>query len=79
MHKFHKLFKTVTVGERGQVVIPKEARQFLDIKAGDKLVVASGDGGKKIIKLVPAEEFAQLLSQFEKHLSTAKTKNAKKG
>ena len=78
MHKFPKFFSTVTVGERGQVVIPKEARKFLDIKAGDKLVVASGPGGKKLIKLVPADEIAQFLGQFEKHLSTLKTKIAKK-
>ena len=28
-----------TVGERGQVVIPAEARERLDIKPGDKLLV----------------------------------------
>jgi AbrB family looped-hinge helix DNA binding protein len=30
---------SVTVGERGQVVIPAEARESLGIHAGDKLVV----------------------------------------
>lgn len=30
---------SVTVGERGQVVIPAEARQAMDIKPGDKLLV----------------------------------------
>jgi len=38
---------TVTVGERGQVVIPAEARKKLDIHTGDKLFMishASGDG-----------------------------------
>jgi AbrB family looped-hinge helix DNA binding protein len=29
----------VTVGERGQVVIPAEARKFLRISPGDKLLV----------------------------------------
>jgi len=29
----------VTVGERGQVVIPAEAREVLEIAAGDKLLV----------------------------------------
>ena len=29
----------VTVGERGQVVIPAEARKFLGISPGDKLLV----------------------------------------
>lgn len=30
---------SATVGERGQVVIPAEARERLDIKPGDKLLV----------------------------------------
>ena len=33
------LFGTVTVGERGQVVLPKKARDLFHIKPGDLLVV----------------------------------------
>lgn len=33
------IFGVVTVGERGQVVLPKKARDTLGIKAGDTLVV----------------------------------------
>lgn len=32
-------YGSVTVGERGQIVIPAEARLELDIKPGDKLLV----------------------------------------
>lgn len=32
-------YGSVTVGERGQIVIPAEARAELSIKAGDKLLV----------------------------------------
>ncbi|WP_334293859.1 AbrB/MazE/SpoVT family DNA-binding domain-containing protein [Clostridioides difficile] len=32
-------FGTVVVGERGQIVIPKEAREVFNINAGDKLLV----------------------------------------
>lgn len=32
-------FGAATVGERGQVVIPAEARHEMDIKAGDKLLI----------------------------------------
>ncbi|MGL5314840.1 MAG: AbrB/MazE/SpoVT family DNA-binding domain-containing protein [Peptostreptococcaceae bacterium] len=32
-------FGSVVVGERGQIVIPKEARDVFHIKAGDKLLV----------------------------------------
>lgn len=35
----------VTVGERGQVVIPAEARERLDIKPGDKLLVFAHPAG----------------------------------
>lgn len=33
------IFGTVKVGERGQIVIPKEARDMFDIKPGDILLV----------------------------------------
>ena len=37
--KGHYIFGTVKVGERGQIIIPKEAREKFDIKAGDILIV----------------------------------------
>jgi AbrB family looped-hinge helix DNA binding protein len=33
------VFGTVKVGERGQIVIPKKAREIFDISAGDSLLV----------------------------------------
>ncbi len=33
------IFGTVKVGERGQIVIPKEARDLFDIKSGDTLLI----------------------------------------
>ncbi|ACV23596.1 transcriptional repressor DicA [Slackia heliotrinireducens] len=38
------LFGSVKVGERGQIVIPKEAREVFGIRPGDKLVVLGEDG-----------------------------------
>lgn len=38
------LFGSVKVGKRGQVVIPKEAREVFGIRPGDKLVVLGEDG-----------------------------------
>ena len=37
--KGHYIFGTVKVGERGQIVIPREARDKFNIKAGDTLLV----------------------------------------
>lgn len=33
------IFGIVTVGERGQIVIPKKARDVFDVKPGDELVI----------------------------------------
>jgi AbrB family looped-hinge helix DNA binding protein len=34
-----RLYGTATVGTKGQIVIPADAREELDIKAGDRLYV----------------------------------------
>ena len=34
-----KIFGTAKVGDRGQIVIPKEARDFFGIEAGDTLLI----------------------------------------
>jgi AbrB family looped-hinge helix DNA binding protein len=45
-HHNKKLYGTATVGTKGQVVIPAEAREELGISTGDRLyVVGSPDGG----------------------------------
>ena len=33
------VFGTVKVGEKGQIVIPKDARRIFDIKPGDSLLI----------------------------------------
>ena len=49
--KNHRIFGTARVGERGQIVIPKEARQFYDIRPGDTvLVLGSGESGLVLSK-----------------------------
>ena len=45
------IFGMVKVGEKGQIVIPKEARQFYDIRPGDTvLVLGSGESGLVLSK-----------------------------
>jgi AbrB family looped-hinge helix DNA binding protein len=75
MEKFSlpKMYGAVTVGGRGQIVIPAQARKLFRIKPGDKLVViAKADGP---IGLVPAESFNQLLEQSAAMLAKIKSKN----
>ena len=37
--KQHRVFGTAKVGDRGQIVIPKEAREFFGIEPGDTLLI----------------------------------------
>lgn len=38
-HNTQRVFGTAKVGDRGQIVIPKEARELLGIKPGDTLLI----------------------------------------
>lgn len=52
------LFGSVTVGERGQIVIPKKAREIFHIKAGDKLLVLGDEErGLAIVAQSDLEKF----------------------
>lgn len=61
---------TVTVGEKGQIVIPKQAREIFDIKAGDQLVIL-GDQ-KKGLAIPPQSvlmQFAQAVFDTQEDYS----------
>ncbi|MCI9328125.1 AbrB/MazE/SpoVT family DNA-binding domain-containing protein [bacterium 1xD8-48] len=51
---------TVTVGEKGQIVIPKKAREVFDIRPGDNLVIL-GDESRGLA-IPPKSAFAQFVS-----------------
>ena len=53
LHKGNKFYSTVKVGERGQIVIPKKAREEYDIKAGDSLIVFGEND--RVIKIIKEE------------------------
>lgn len=54
------IFGTVTVGERGQIVIPKKAREVFGIKPGDSLLVLGDEAqGIAIAKKEIVEKFFQ--------------------
>lgn len=59
-HNGKFIFGVVKVGERGQIVIPKEAREQYEIKPGDNLVVLGDDKG---IAMLKNEVFQEILSQ----------------
>ncbi|MBD3286550.1 AbrB family transcriptional regulator [candidate division WOR-3 bacterium] len=53
-------FGIVTVSDKGQIAIPVDARNALDIKPGDKLFVLRRKDGKGVT-LVKAEVMDELL------------------
>jgi len=68
-----KVYGTVTVGERGQLVIPAELRKILDIKSGDHLMVFSKPD-IKVINLMPAKDFGRVLERAAKLISKLERK-----
>ncbi len=57
-------YGSVTVGERGQIVIPAEARAELDIKAGDKLLVGK-DPMHGCLTIGKLQTMPKVLAQYQ--------------
>jgi len=57
-----EFFGAATVGERGQIVIPVEARKKFDIETGDKLLVF-GRAHRGSLIIVKAEVFEEFLDR----------------
>lgn len=51
---------TATVGEKGQIVIPKQARELFGIKPGDTLLLLGDE--TKGIAIPPKENFSELFN-----------------
>lgn len=54
------LWDSVTVGDRGQIVIPKEARDKYGLNKGQKLIVVGDETG---IALIPEEKFRESMEK----------------
>ena len=54
------IFGVVKVGDKGQVVIPRDARTQYDIKPGDALLVL---GDQRGIAMLKTEIFQQVIDQ----------------
>ncbi|MBR6469849.1 MAG: helix-turn-helix domain-containing protein [Lachnospiraceae bacterium] len=60
-------FGMVTVGEKGQIVIPAKARKVFDISAGDNLVILGDEGqGLAIVKPDNFLAIADAIREIEK-------------
>lgn len=57
------LFGIVTVGDKGQIVIPARARKIFDIGTGDQLVVLGAEG--EGLALIKANDFLTLADMIK--------------
>ena len=60
------IFGVVKVGDKGQIVIPKDARNIYGIKPGDALIVL---GDQKGMALLKTEVFQNVIDQAMEGLS----------
>lgn len=58
-----KLYGTATVGTKGQVVIPADAREELGIKTGDRLYVV-GSTQRKWVGFIKEDQLKELIEQI---------------
>lgn len=72
------IFGTVRVGERGQIVLPKEARELFDLKPGDRLVMLGDEAQEHPgIALMKEEFFLGIAQVFKTALNMADTSSGK--
>jgi AbrB family looped-hinge helix DNA binding protein len=60
----------VTVGERGQIVIPAEVRRAFGIEAGEKLLILCHPADQSII-IVKAEAMMRFLNKMQEVIQVA--------
>ncbi len=59
-----EFFGSVTMNDKGQVVVPADARKALNIQPGDKLLVMSGPGKIGLVMIKP-DLLLKMANQFE--------------
>lgn len=70
-HKNIQLAGTVTVGPKGQVVIPVEVREGMGIVAGDKLIALYFDE-KKSVAFITEQQAQEYISKMGEQFTAMK-------
>jgi AbrB family looped-hinge helix DNA binding protein len=71
-------YDVVTVGERGQVVVPSKARKELSIKPGDKMIAIKGAHGNALV-LVNMKDAKEIFNKMAKMFDEFAAKYSRKG
>ncbi len=79
MHKIN-FYGSVTVGTKGQIVIPADARETLKISSGDKLIVF-GVPERNMLGVCPVEGVEAMLGEMTKKIKAIRNAvdSSKKG
>jgi len=67
MTKDDKFYGTTTMGVRGQVVIPAQARKELGLSPGDQLVVMGKFG--RVLGLMKTSQMSEFVDMLMKHMA----------
>ena len=72
-------YGAATVGERGQIVIPAEARKKFGIETGDKILImgAPHEKGLMLVKIDAMREFMTTLLSDLQHLESEMQKDGR--
>ncbi|HSX27928.1 MAG TPA: AbrB/MazE/SpoVT family DNA-binding domain-containing protein [Candidatus Saccharimonadales bacterium] len=65
-----KFFGSATVGPKGQIVIPGDARKALNIQTGDKVLIISIGSKGNMLTLCPASQVEDMLGHLNDHVNT---------
>jgi AbrB family looped-hinge helix DNA binding protein len=63
-----KLYGTAVLGERGQIVIPAEARRAMNLEPGAKVIVIGGPASE-VLMLARADSIAEMMANMIDHMS----------
>ena len=57
------IFGVVKVGDKGQIVIPRDARKQYDINPGDSLLILGDKNGMAVVKTQIFEDFVDQMME----------------
>jgi AbrB family looped-hinge helix DNA binding protein len=66
----NKFLGITTMGEKGQIVIPAEARGAMDLRKGEKLIVMNAH--EHTLVIMKATRFEAMASHVTKHLDSVR-------
>ena len=67
-HSNMKMHGSVTVGSKGQIVIPSDVRKMLSIEPGDTLFAISKHG--KAVAFIKTEDIEEFMSYMQQEMNT---------